>query len=279
MSTDDGHGVPAPATVIHRAHGRQAITELLAMQDAVRPRGRLARIFGLSPLDETSAPWFWSAVGMLEVGSALDGLPPEFRVFHSLPGPSLGDEEPIGIDHLVIGPPGVFTVSVHNHTREHVWASRRDFVVDGHRLPYVRWAEAGVGYVERMLSVASDTRVSAAAIIAVIDPATLTVGKLPRDVQVVRAGSLPSWFGGREPVLDPTTVETIAAAAEHPDTWPASESDASGKTQSERERFDQLRRQVSSARTVRSLWVIAVAATVSGVLVAVGILQLLHSSQ
>ncbi len=277
MSFDDGSGALVPAAVVHRAHSQRTISEVLIRQDSVRSRSRLARFFGVSPLSVHSAPWFWSAIGMLRVGSALDGLSPEFRVFHDIPGPIRAEEAPSGIAHLVIGPPGVFTVSAHNHTRENVWAVRRDFVVDGHRLPYIRWAEMDVGFAERALSVAADCRITASAVIAVIDPVALTVQNLPRDVAVIRASSLSSWFSTRSPVLDANQVERLSAAAEHPATW-GSDGDGGAEALDQRGRFDKLRREVDSARMVRALWVIGVAAVVSAATITVGILQLTATS-
>jgi hypothetical protein len=187
---------------------------------------------------------------------------------------------PSTVDHLVIGPAGVFSVTIHDHTRQNVWVNRRAFVVDGHRVQHIRQAEAVVGHVERMLEAAAGRSIRASTIIAVIDPGSLQVRDLPKDVFVVPAASLATWLKARECELDPATVAEFAALARLDSTWPEGEGVfVLEVSEQERDEFHQVRRDVTIARIIRATWAIGATALLAGFLVAIGILQLVTSGR
>jgi len=71
-------------------------------------------------------PWYLGALGELDVARSLDSLGPEWRVFRAVPiGTGSSD-----IDHVVIGPPGVFTINTKHHQGKDIWigAKLRDDV-------------------------------------------------------------------------------------------------------------------------------------------------------
>lgn len=267
MTFDGASAESRPATTFHGS-AQHSIREFLAEHRLKPARSARQRALGRSPLGEADARWYWAAIGQLEVKSRLDQLGPEWTVVHGVPGPST-------IDHLVIGPGGVFTISTHDHTRQSVWVSGRAFVVDGHRLPYLRRAEEAIGYVERTLEEEAGVHIRASTVIAVMDPGKLQVRDLPRDVFVITAESLTRWLKSRAAVLGAETAAHLAAVARLEATWttePRSVADVE-RIARERAEFDLVRREVVTARLVRSAWAIGVVTLLVGMMLAVGLLR------
>ena len=150
---DDLFFATAPATtplrpLTERVPGQAVISQLLELQRAVPPRSAPARVLGLSPLSEQAAPWYRGALGELHVGRLLTKLPAGWHVLHAVPvGKADAD-----IDHVVIGPGGVFTVNTKNHSGQKVWVAGRTLMVNGHKEPHLRNAEHEAERAGRSLS-------------------------------------------------------------------------------------------------------------------------------
>jgi len=268
--TFDGSSAESRPSSTFRAPAQHAIREFLAGHRLRPARSARERALGRSPLGESGAQWYWSAVGQLEVTSRLENLGPEWTVVHGIGGPSMN------IDHLVIGPAGVFAVCTHDHTKQNVWVSGRAFVADGHSLQYLRAAEEAIGYVERTLEREAGVHIRASAVITVIDPGSLRVRDLPRDIFVIAASSVTAWLRLREPALGAETVSHLAAVARAEETWssePRSVADVES-LQRERAEFDRVRHEVATARGVRAAWAISIVSLLVGMMLAVGLLQL-----
>jgi hypothetical protein len=169
------------STIDRRLAGHAAILQLLAEQAVVAPRSRIARMVGFSPLNHETQVLYRGVVGEIEVGEALARLDPEWVVLHALPV----DEGDADIDHLVIGPSGVFIVATKNHTGQAVWASQRTLMVGGVRYPHIRNMEYEMGRAERMLSAGAGRPVEVSGILAIVAPKSLVVRERHRDVAVV----------------------------------------------------------------------------------------------
>jgi len=246
----DGLGEPVAA------HG--SIVELLRTQAEVAPRSRVARIFGMSPLSHETHALYRGVVGEIEVGEALDRLGPEWAVRHTLPVEAgLGD-----IDHLVIGPAGVFIVATKNHSGLNVWASQRTLMVAGVRQPHIRNMEYEMGSAERILSAASGSAVEVSGILAVVAAKSLVVREKHRDVAVLAAANLVPWLQRHKRLLSPEEVARLGTAASLASTW-SSEHTTDDRPQLVREQFEALRTEVRRAWTVQLSW--AIGTTVVGV--------------
>lgn len=71
--------------------------------------------------------WKQGAEGEDRSGEALAKLPDTFVVFHDYhPQDAQGERLPWNVDHVVIGPTGVFVVETKNYTRKHVGPSSKD---------------------------------------------------------------------------------------------------------------------------------------------------------
>jgi hypothetical protein len=97
-----------------------------------RFKGFLARAFDVKT-DERA--WRIGADGEEAVAAQIAKLGPEWRVLHAVRVGERGSD----IDHVVIGPAGVFTVNAKHHPNASVWVGRRH--VHGQRpVPYIRTA-------------------------------------------------------------------------------------------------------------------------------------------
>ena len=56
------------------------------------------------------------------------------------------------IDHVVIGPGGVFTINTKHHPKAAIWVGGETFMVNGGRVPYIRNSRFEAKRASRMLS-------------------------------------------------------------------------------------------------------------------------------
>lgn len=266
-------GEPAgelPSSRLHiRTPAAAVIAEFLREQDGVAPRTRRERMFGRSPLTDESRSLFWGVMGELEVGNALDHLGDEWTVLHSVP---IGEED-ADIDHVVIGPGGVFIVNTRNHSGQAVWVSGHTFLVSGQRVPHIRKSEIERGRVETLLSAAAGFDVDVTAVLAIVDPETLTIREKPRDVVVLSSSQLSRCFARRGRVLTPGQVEAISRAAGRERTWKQHPA-VIGDTAEQARRFEAVRHEVFSARFVRQMWLLGSAVVLTGAIVLAAIAHL-----
>ena len=235
--------------------GQVAIAELLKAQSAVPPRSLIARIFGISPLSHDTHLLYRGVVGEIEVGEALDRLGAEWSVLHALPV----DSGLVDIDHLVIGPAGVFVVATKNHSGNNVWASQRTLMVAGVRQPHIRNMEYEMGRAERTLTAAAGTAVEVSGILAMVAAKSLVVREKHRDVAVLSAGNIVGWLQKHKRVLGAEMVSRITTAASLASTWDQSVADKDCPD-SMRSQFEELRSAVRRAWLVQMAWAVAVSA-------------------
>jgi hypothetical protein len=212
------HSAPVPGpvsvAVADNIPGQGAIVEFLRLQSTVAGRSVLARVFGVSPLVPETRTWYEAATSEITVGDELARLAPEWLVLHALPVAAGSD-----IDHLVIGPGGVFILNTKSHPGQTIWASQRSFLVSGMRHPYIRNMEYEMGRAERMLTVAAQTPVEVAGVLVVVAARSITVRDKHRDVTVLPSSAVLQWILARPPVLTPGDVARIGAAAALDSTW------------------------------------------------------------
>jgi hypothetical protein len=239
------------ASMRERVPAQSLIEQVLRIQDAARPRTRAERFFGRGPLDADARPWFSGADGERTVAALLARLPEDWTVLHSLPVGRSGAD----IDHLVVGPAGIFTVNAKHHVDASVWVAGRTVLVAGRKQPYVARAEAEASRVDHLLAdvmpfVAGGACPEVRSIVAVVGARRLKVREAPRSVDVVRAESLHR-FLLRQPVrLGPDDVQRVLSVLERPSAWqPAAEAGPELLL-----RFGALEREVRRARRVRAGW-------------------------
>ncbi|WP_166788408.1 nuclease-related domain-containing protein [Cryobacterium sp. TMS1-13-1] len=204
----------------HRIAAQSVIEELLHQQLSMPPRTRFARFWGVSPLAADSVAWYRGAQGEIEVGRILSRLPPEWRVFHALP---IGEAD-ADIDHLVIGPGGIFTINTKHHRGKKIWIAERAFLVNGHKQPYLRNSKFEATRVTKILHERMPQLPPVQAVIALVSPASITIKKQPEEVKILDAYNLRRWLLKRPVILAEAELVELAAIVDAPETWSAATS-------------------------------------------------------
>ncbi|MEX2290273.1 MAG: nuclease-related domain-containing protein [Mycobacteriales bacterium] len=140
-------------------------------------RTLLARVLGVHT-DERA--WRVGAKGEETVGRELERLGEAWTVVHDVPVGERG----ANIDHVVVGPAGVFTVNSKWHAGKGIWVGGDVVMVDGHRQPYVRNARHEARRASRLLSAAYGAPVPVLGIVAILAQGW-TVREQPRDGEVL----------------------------------------------------------------------------------------------
>ncbi len=220
----------------------------LEIQAQRHPRGAVARFFGRSPLHPDAVPWFRGALGELHVAGQLAGLGPEWTVLHAVPvGASDAD-----VDHILIGPAGVFTLDTKNHSDQAIWVGGDTFLVNGHRTGDIERSRAEARDAATRLSRHLGTLVSVTPLLVVVDPASLTRGRKPTEVAVVASDELLPWLQSQAAVLTLEQRQQIDAIAEKRSTWHA-RAVSPDDTQPQVRRFARLKSEVDEASGRRRL--------------------------
>ena len=200
-----------------RIAAQSVIEELLRQQQALPPRSRFARFWGRSPLAADSVAWYLGAQGEIAVGQILSRLPPEWRVFHALPIGTAGAD----IDHLVLGPGGVFTINTKHHRGKKIWIKDTGFLVNGHRHGYIRNSEFEATRVTKLLRKRMPQLARARPVIALVSPGKITIKKRPVEVTVIDAVKLRRWLLKQPVALAEAELVELSAAVDSPATWSA----------------------------------------------------------
>lgn len=246
---------PEPATepplrpLTDRCAAQAVMAEALSVQEGVPLRSWWGRLTGADPLSAESRPWVRGAEGELWVGELLDRLGPEWTVLHSVPvGAGASD-----IDHVLVGPAGVFTLNTKHHAGQDVWLGEHLLMVAGQRTHHLRHARHEAARAAKRLGAAVGEPVHVTPVIVLVAPKELTVRQRPADVQVLTDQRLLRWLRRRRAVLTADQVARLEVAAVRPETW----HDAPGPAEDPvtlRERFTALQESVRAARLRRALW-------------------------
>ncbi|RZU66033.1 nuclease-like protein [Microterricola gilva] len=254
------------ATMRDRFAGQLVIDETLRRQLDVPPRTTVQRFFGSCPLSDDARPWYLGAVGEIAVGDILERLPDGWSARHALP---IGTKE-TDIDHLVIGPGGVFTINTKHHAGQNIWVAGRTVLVDGQREQHIPKAEGEAGKVARLLGERMPHPVPVHPLIVFVDPKRIMVKAQPERVRVLNSHEVRRWLKQQPDALNPAAVSDLLAIIDDPALWRATDA---GDPAEARRQFAELHDEVRSARGRRRLWALA---GMAGLLVlAVGALALL----
>lgn len=243
---------PWALTLENRPAAYSVIAKVLRLQADARPRTALQRIFGVRPLHVDAASWFSGAHGELKVGALLSRLGAEWTVLHAVPV-GTGDSD---IDHVVIGPAGVFTINTKRHRGQKIWVGHHVLMVGGHKTDHLRNSRHEAARAAKLLTAATGLPVEVHPILAIVDSTSFSVKQRPKDVSVMDARTLPRWFERRKALLDPKTVQRICDTAIDSRTWHGAADLTIDPTYLDR--FYALNREVNQARIARVLWGLAV---------------------
>ena len=138
-----------------------------------------------------------------------------WRTVHAIPIGTAG----CNIDHLVIGPGGVFALSVFRERASHVWAKGSTIVVDGDRQDWIHDASFVAGRAARMLSTRCEFAVHVQPVVVVVDALRLTVEGENGGVHVTNRTRLLSWIESHARQLSEEELDVVDDMARHPETW------------------------------------------------------------
>jgi hypothetical protein len=245
-------------TLRARVPGQSVMGTVVTGQLTVPPRSPLARVFGATPLSRANRILYRSAVIELLVGDALDGLGPAWDVLHAVPLGSGAFE----LDHVAIGPPGVFVVVVCNESGLDVIVDGHSMFIDGAQSDELRRATATSSVAADLLGVALGQKVDVRTLVVVVDPKKLVIRASVEGIDVVSAQNLVRWMTRLDRQLDGPGVAMISDVADRSSTWrtdaaQVAEADLAGDgedAQQLHEQFVRLRHQVAVAARIRAIW-------------------------
>jgi hypothetical protein len=218
--TEGVRAQPAPApewTDISGARAGSAAREqaLAARAAQGKFKGFLARAFDVKT-DERA--WRIGAEGEEAVAAQIAKLGPEWRVLHAVRVGERGSD----IDHVLIGPAGVFTVNAKHHPNASVWVGGDTFMVNGQRVPYIRNSRHEGRRAARLLSEHVGFPIEVVGIVAVVGAHKgFTVKKQPEGgaVIVVPRRRISHYVRKLPLRLEPRKVEAIYEVARRSTTW------------------------------------------------------------
>lgn len=231
-----------------RVPAESAMRQVLTAQSAHPPRTFFARLFGIAPLAAAGKHAYVEALGELIVGDVLSGLGQRWDVLHEI-----SVEENSVIDHLAIGPAGVFTIHVVNCRDRDVGVNGTSFVVSGVEQDDLGHAAAEADAASQVLGAAAGGPVRVRPLLVVVDPRRLTV-KVPASVvRVIVSQELERFLLNAPKTLDGDEVARISDLADRSTTWPTESSELVDTLQLSRD-FERVRAQVRAARRRRTAW-------------------------
>jgi hypothetical protein len=196
-----------------RERAREA---LAAMKEKSKVRTFLARLTDANT-DERS--WRIGADGEETVGSKLSRLADQgWRVLHSVP---VGERD-ADIDHVLIGPAGVFTINTKTHPGKRVTVYSKAVYVGGTRTDYLRNSRHEAERASRLLARAVERPVIVKPVLVILTArfqSTVTIKQPPGDVLILTGADVPRAFTRWKPILTMTEVESVYAQARRSTTW------------------------------------------------------------
>ena len=163
--------------------------------------------------------WRVGAQGEVTVGSKLEKLCKRgWRVLHSVPVGTRGSD----IDHVLIGPGGVFTLNTKRHPQSSVWVRGNTVKVNGHNQPYVRNSRFEMERAARLLSEAAGRPVPVTGALVFLTgtmPPKVTVREQPDEVLVLDLQTLLPAYKRRKGIWTADEVDALFEIARWSRVW------------------------------------------------------------
>ena len=199
-----------------QAARERAEEERAAMREQSRVGAWVARALDVKT-DERA--WRVGADGEEAVGDRLDRLTMQgWHVLHAVPVGSRGSD----IDHVLIGPGGVYTVNTKTHRGKKVWVGGDTIMISGQRVPYVRNSEFEAERAERLLSKGAGFPVVVRPVIVFITGTLIpdvTIKSPPQRVVILDRTDIPGAFRKAPARLSEQQRDAVYAAARRSTTW------------------------------------------------------------
>ena len=203
---------PLPDDLAHRRPGQNPFLTAEELRRIEPVRSVIRRLLGVTTGDTAYRK---GGKGEVLVGKRLAKLGDDWRVLHSVP---IGDRG-TDIDHLVIGPGGVFSLNTKNHAGKRVWVHTQAFRVNGRpHNEYLRASRGEARKASRLLGAASGSPVEVTGVIVVIAD-RLDIRGMPPHTPVIGRKRIADWLRSQPTRLSAPGIESIYAAARKQATW------------------------------------------------------------
>lgn len=204
-----------------QAAREQAVRQLAAMKERTRVGTFLARAFNVKT-DERA--WRVGANGEEAVGDRLEKLSSRgWRVLHAVPVGDRGSD----IDHVIIGPGGVYTINTKTHPGGRVWVASRAIRVNGQPVQYLRNSRHEGQRAEKALTRATGYPVPVRPVLVFLTGTAIpsvTIKQHPEDVLILDRLDIPGAFKRAKQRLSPDQVTSIFDVARRCVTWTGAKS-------------------------------------------------------
>lgn len=197
------------------AAGSAAREQAAAAKDAAPVRTVLARALGVHTSERA---WRIGADGEEKVATQLAKVVKKdhrWRAIHAIPVGTRGSD----IDHLIIGPGGVFTANAKHHPRAKIWVGGNTFLVNGVKQPYVRNSRHEAARTAELLSDACGFSIHVEGVVVTVNAADITIKSQPDGVSVVPRMQVAKWLLSHGDILEQSTIDSIYAVARRSTTW------------------------------------------------------------
>jgi len=194
----------------------QAAAEAAALRERSRIGAFLARALDVKT-DERA--WRVGADGEETVGARLEKLAKRgWHVLHAVPVGERGAD----IDHVLIGPGGVWTINTKTHPGGRVWVGRQAVRVNGHPTQYLRNSRFEAQRAQRLLTEACGFPVFAEPALVFLTGTLIpnvTIKQAPEDVTILDRMDIPGAFRRSSRKLTHDQVARIYQHARRSTTW------------------------------------------------------------
>ncbi|MBG6053914.1 hypothetical protein IWX81_000304 [Salinibacterium sp. CAN_S4] len=241
----------APNRILReRVAGQSAMFQVVSAQHQAQPQSGIGHFFGISPLTVEARGWYRGALGELLVGDVLENLGQRWDVLHDLP------LEHNSLDHLLIGPAGVFTVRTANVDGMDVVVDDDALVVVGETRHDILLARMEAVEVSQILSAAAGRSISVQPLLVVVGSKRLIVRTEVADVRIITSSDLERALCALPGIMSGDEVAAISDVADLDATWPIAGATILDTQKLHRD-FSIIRATASTALVRRIVWATA----------------------
>lgn len=229
--------------LLSREPGYAVAAKCLEVQAESERLDPTLRTDGRVRLADGAWSWYVGACGEKEVGGHLARLGPDWMVRHAVPIGS-GTQD---VDHLVIGPGGVFAINTKHHRDASIWVGDHVLKVGGANTRHLDQARRDATNAARRLTARVGFAVSVTTVLVTVGERSISDARRgPRtNPAVVSSRQLVEWLGRQRPAHSVAELGLIRLAAEEPGTWHVDPTAAD--TLRVMQRFDRLMAEVGAA--------------------------------
>ena len=200
--------------------GEGVRTEASAAWDASKENSKFlaygARLFNVHTQERA---WRVGADGEEAIGARLNKLRDRgWHVLHSIPVGTRGSD----IDHVAIGPGGVFTLNSKNHPGGKIWVAKYQMRVNGHVVDYLRNARFEAERASKMLTRSAGIPVAVRSCVVVLTGTVvpeIKIKEMPDDVMVLDRMDIPKIFNRSTQRLTSEGIDEIYELGRRSTTW------------------------------------------------------------